>query len=88
MLHADGWPEIAAAQLEKGDVATAVACAIESNGFSAIIMAGLTLMLGTAGLEAHAVDAARIIRSGKLPLIVLLAERKGRSVATLSSRWR
>ena len=34
----------------------------------------------------HAVDAARIIRSGKLPLLVLLVERKGRSVGTLISR--
>ena len=63
--------------IRQGDVATAVSCAIESNDDDTdIIMVGLTLMLGNAGLEAHAVDAARILRSGKLPFVALLVERK------------
>ena len=38
-------------------------------------------MPGKKGLAAHIADAARISRSGKLPLVVLLVEPSGPSVA-------
>ena len=85
MLHFNGWQELdeeAAAKFEIGDVAKAVACAIESSVYEGdVIITGLSLMPTRAGMEVHAVDAARISRSGKLPLIVLLVEPSGPSVA-------
>jgi len=63
-------------------VAKAVACAIESSVYEGgVIITGLSLMPARAGMEVHAVDAARISRSGRLPLIVLLVEPSGPSVA-------
>jgi hypothetical protein len=33
--------------------------------------------------ESHAEDSAQIVRTGRLPLTVLLVEQRGRSVVTL-----
>ena len=54
---------------------TAVACTIESNGFSDTIVSGLTLTLGTKGRAAYEREAARIIEDGGLPPLVALIER-------------
>ena len=42
-------------------------------------------MPGRARLEAYAVDAARIIRSGKFPLVVALVERDGKSITSMAT---
>ena len=36
-------------------------------------------------MEAQAVDAARIVRSGKFPLLVLLVERDGKSITSMAT---
>ena len=91
VIHAaEGWPEFderieqQRERFDHSEIASTVAAAIESPQYRGdIVMAGMTLLLGRAGLAAAAADAANIVKAGMRPLLVLLVQRDGPSVSTL-----
>jgi hypothetical protein len=79
VLAADDWPEIDAnafgpAQFERGGAAETLVSAIESTEGD-IVLGGLTLFLGEAGIEADARCAAWIVEDGGRPLVVMRTAR-------------
>ena len=75
VLWADGWAEVSDRPISSS-VTAAIARAIESPTMTAAatdaIVAGLSLALGSEGRAQANRDAAKIVESGRLPLVVLL----------------
>ena len=87
-LAADGWPRIIdRSKLKRGAVALALGAAIDSRDASEgeAVLTGLTVLLGSKGLEAQALDAEQIAADGGRPLVVLLIEREGKAVTMLAT---
>ena len=86
-----GWPQFdptRLAAIDRADAALALAEAIESppstDTLNQLITAS-TVVLGEQALAAHAKDVAKIVQSGRLPLTVLLVDRRGRNVAMIAT---
>ena len=88
VLYADnGWPKFdatATTKIERSDAAHAVVKTIEGDSPECeIVVNGLAVLLGHAGLAAQCQDAAQIARGGKLPLTVALLDHDGITVTCL-----
>ena len=88
VLYADnGWPIFDATsttKIERSDAALAVVKTIEGDSPECeIVVNGLAVLLGHAGLAAQCQDAAQIARGGKLPLTVALLDHEGATVTLL-----
>ena len=46
-------------------------------------MVASAVLLGREGLKAHAADSARIVRSGRLPLTIMLLDQTGDDIAMI-----
>ena len=52
-----------------------------ARGMVELVTTAATVLLGERGLSAHAEDVERIVQGGRLPLTVLMIERRGRDIA-------
>ena len=82
-MAADGWPD-PDPQFDCISAARALMRSIESADGDVIVRSARVL-LGAKGIAAHAVDVAKIVQSGRLPLTVLLVEQCGRDIAMLAT---
>jgi hypothetical protein len=88
VFHAADWPDgdpKPFARFAPGDIGAVVSVAVE-NGSYDIVAAGLSVLLGRAGVAKHRNDALGIIRSGGMAVTALLVDHcsHDRSVAWLS----
>ena len=86
LAHFANWPAVdeIAGRFEPPDIAAAVLEAIEGNACD-VVIGGMAVLLGRAGIANHRSDALRIIRSGRRPLNVLLVEREGHILSWLAT---
>ena len=89
LSSADGWPAFdrcAAVSFAPDGPAAALAAAIENTAAprsNDIVMVASAVLLGRDGLKAHAADTARIVRSGRLPLTIMLLDQTGDDIAMI-----
>jgi hypothetical protein len=75
-LSAAGWPKPQPCQLQLPEVANALTAAIAAAAPDPqILMGGLCVLLGKAGLNKQRAAARRIKRAGQLPMCVVLLAR-------------
>ena len=88
ILTAPCWPDQdaqAAAKIERGDAAMALADAAENSDRDSggTILIAASVLLGEQALAAHAADVARITQGGRRALTVLLIDRNDRNIAVV-----
>jgi hypothetical protein len=82
----EGWPSVDdVGELDAAVVAGAVFDAIESPAIylGDLILAGVALLLGRAGVAAQNAEAIAIARSGRKPVLTVLMARKGSHIDML-----
>jgi hypothetical protein len=84
LVRAEQWPDDNVHEYDNAKIANAVCSEIESpTPVGAVILRGLSLMLGDAGKQGIAQDAREILQSGDLPVIAFLLARDAAAMSVL-----
>ena len=75
----------AQARIDRADAALALVAAIESGASVDLVFTAAIVLLGECSLAAHAEDVERIVQDGRLPLTVLMIERRRRDIAMMAT---